>query len=196
MSDGHTEIRVDETIMAEMQSVRLTDVDLGVGWLLDIGGGGEGIIGMAAGSRVVSIDLRRAELAEVSNEALKLTMDAREMAFLDGSFPTAASFFTFMYIQTADHAKVLGEVFRVLRPGGRLLVWDVNLPATPGPGKKTFVLPLVIELPDGRTAPTMYGVGLKDLNLARLIEAAEAVGFRAARSEESGATFFLELVKP
>jgi ubiquinone/menaquinone biosynthesis C-methylase UbiE len=196
MADGHVGFAEDEAIMAEMQSVRLTGVDLGVGWLLDIGGGGEGIIGLAAGSRVVSIDLRREELAGVSNEALKLTMDAREMAFLDGSFPTVASFFTFMYIEAADHAKVLGEVFRVLRPGGRLLAWDVNLPATPGPGKRVFVLPLVIELPDGRTAPTMYGAGLKELNLASLTAAAEAVGFRVARSEESGATFFLELVKP
>jgi len=67
---------------------------------------------------------------------------------------------------------------------------------TPGPGKRVFVLPLVVELPDGLPVGTGHGVGLKELNLARLTAAAEAVGFRAARSEESGATFFLELVKP
>ena len=43
---------------------------------LDIGGGGEGIIGKLYGANVVAIDTRADELYETSNDALKIEMDA------------------------------------------------------------------------------------------------------------------------
>ena len=45
----------------ETQHINMSDVELS-GRILDIGGGGEGIIGLLKGERVVAIDRREAEL--------------------------------------------------------------------------------------------------------------------------------------
>src|SRR5512142_2404491 len=95
---------------------------LAEGLILDIGGGGEGVIGQLKGKQVVAVDLSKRELEDAPGEPLlKIVMDGRDLKFLDGAFPTVTVFFTFMYIDPADHAKVLAEIRRVLKPGGRLL---------------------------------------------------------------------------
>ena len=43
------------------------------GWVLDIGGGGEGVIGRLKGSAVVAIDLYKQELEEAPAGPLKIT---------------------------------------------------------------------------------------------------------------------------
>jgi SAM-dependent methyltransferase len=128
------------------------------GLVLDIGGGGEGIIGRLMGDRVVAVDLSRDELEGAPPGNIKMVMDARELAFLDGSFHTATSFCTLMYIEDQeDQRQVLAEVLRVLRPGGRFLIWDVVVPAEHKEGKTTAVFPMKISLP-GDTVRTAYGV--------------------------------------
>lgn len=67
--------------------------------ILDIGGGGEGIIGLLYGSKVVAIDQRKKELEEAPEGPLKIVMDARELNFLDNSFDAVTSFFTLMYVK-------------------------------------------------------------------------------------------------
>ena len=80
----------------------MADFDCNEGWVLDIGGGGEGIIGILKGNQVIAIDHRKRELEETTNEALKIVMDARELKFLDESFWTATAFFTFLYVHWED----------------------------------------------------------------------------------------------
>ncbi len=118
------------------------------GLILDVGGGGEGVIGRLFGPRVVAIDLRRDELEETPPGPLKIVMDARELQFLDRSFDNATAFFSFMYLSSrAEQLRVLQEVRRVLRPGGKLYLWEVNLwprPRTPLP---CYVVNLRVRLP-------------------------------------------------
>jgi len=65
--------------------------------ILDIGGGGEGIISQVYGDKVVAIDISKNELNEApKNDSLKLIMDARQLKFLDEQFDTVTSFFTFI----------------------------------------------------------------------------------------------------
>ena len=115
----------------EKQKVRLKDFQT-EGWILDLGGGGEGIIGQLKGSQVVAIDPVKNELLEAPDGPLKIIMDARKLEFLDESFNMVTAFFTLMYIPAADHPGVLREAWRVLRPSGKLLIWEVALPTRHG----------------------------------------------------------------
>lgn len=51
------------------------------GKILDIGGGGEGIIGRVYGAQVVAIDNRQEELDEAPDGFEKILMDASRLSF-------------------------------------------------------------------------------------------------------------------
>jgi SAM-dependent methyltransferase len=126
-----------ETGQIKQQSVTVEDFSA-EGLILDIGGGGEG-------------------LEEAPSGPLKIVMDARDLKFLDDTFNTATVFFTFMYIDSNDHQKVFEELQRVLKPGGRLLIWDVTFPELTDKKKNMALFPFKFNLPD-KQIRTGYGV--------------------------------------
>ena len=166
------------------------------GFILDIGGGGEGIIGQVKGSQVVAIDISKRELEEAPPGPLKIEMDARDLKFLDGAFKTATVFFTFMYIDDSDHEKVFQEIHRVLKPGGRLLIWDVILAERTNPKTKMALFFLTITLPQ-KEVKTGYGVRWPESGrpLAHYLDLAENSGFDVTTKEVNGRWFFIEMVK-
>ncbi len=122
-----SEISEDRFYSFEKQEV-IVENFYSTGYILDIGGGGEGIIGKLKGKEVVAIDPNKQELEEAPAGPLKIVMDAKNLQFIDNTFSVATSFFTLMYIRKADHQRVFNEVFRVLIPAGLFLIWDVNFP--------------------------------------------------------------------
>lgn len=170
----------------------------GSGWILDLGGGGEGTIGQLCGQRVVAIDNFQHELADAPGGPLKIIMDAAEMKFLDATFETATTFFFFLYVFPEDRARVLGEIFRVLRPGGRWLLWDVTIPPHPGDDTQWFVVRLKTHLPGGRLIETGYGTPWARMHFSpeEAAQLAQAAGFEVVRCEQQDQVFAMEMRKP
>lgn len=166
------------------------------GLILDVGGGGEGVIGQLNGAQVVAIDISERELLDAPPGPLKLVMDARKLTFVPESFNTTTVFFTFMYIKGSDHEAVLRQIWRVLKPGGRLLIWDVNFRDRP-PEKKSALFLYTARLP-GRQIRSGYGVswpeGVQDLGY--WVALGEKAGFKAGVRKDAGVWFHLELTKP
>jgi ubiquinone/menaquinone biosynthesis C-methylase UbiE len=101
------------------------------GDLLDVACGfGRHAVPLArAGYRVTGVDRSTALLAEARKRAEgdvgpKLVQaDYRELPFADASFDAALNLYTSLgYLGDAEDTKVLSEVARVLRPGGKLVI--------------------------------------------------------------------------
>lgn len=180
----------------EQQEVTVHDFS-SAGYILDIGGGGEGVIGKLKGEQVIAIDRSRRELEEAPVGSLKVIMDARDLQFLDGTFHVATSFFSLMYMNGSDHAKVFSEVLRVLVPGGRFLIWDVMFPQRLAPDKEIAVFPLLVKLPNEEI---IAGYGTlwpeQDQDLSYYVRLADNAGFNIITQTDKDRTFFLELQKP
>jgi len=181
----------------EKQKVRLKDFQT-EGWILDLGGGGEGIIGQLKGSQVVAIDPVKNELLEAPDGPLKIIMDARKLEFLDESFNMVTAFFTLMYIPAADHPGVLREAWRVLRPSGKMLIWEAALPTRMDQTNEFVAFYLEIQLPY-QEVQTGYGTKWPAVELDKSYyqNLAEQTGFKILQSESQTdrGVFFLELQK-
>jgi SAM-dependent methyltransferase len=193
--DGHHHYGPHEILDLPKQIIRIHDFYTGDGWILDIGGGGEGIIGLVKGRQVVSIDRIRRELEETSNDSLKIVMDATDLSFLDSTFEVITAFFSFMYMMDETLDAALREISRVLKTGGELLIWDPIVSQADLPGHKVFISWLDVELPDGRLVETGYGHFLRRLEPERIIHRAERLGLELIERRIEGATFFLRMMK-
>lgn len=128
------------------------------GKILDIGGGGEGIIGRLYTDQVVAIDIRQDELDEAPTGFEKILMDATHLKFKDNSFDHVTSFYTLMFMSTEDQKSAVSEATRVLKNSGELHIWDCDiLSAYPEP----FCVDVAVQLPDEHISTT-YGVGKMD----------------------------------
>ncbi len=196
MNDHHPEISEDRLFYFEKQEVIVNDFD-SPGYILDIGGGGRGVIGKLKGERVIAIDPSKRELEESPVGPLKIIMDARDLQFPDGTFSTATSFFTLMYIKGTDHEKVFSEVFRVLKSGGLFLIWDAIIPQRLDEDKDIAVLPLLVKLPN-EEIDAMYGVlwPEEEQDLSYYVRLAENAGFNVVAQREKDGVLFLKLRKP
>jgi len=164
--------------------------------ILDIGGGGEGFIGQIYGRNVIAIDKRKDELEETNNDAIKLVMDGSDLGFLDETFDVVTLFFSLMYMSNETRFKVIEEAYRVLKAGGIIDIWDVQIPKR-FDDRNIFVAQLEVECNDKRTK-TGYGVSLDDEELSydHINDILLKVGFEEVQVEHKDPTFKLKYKKP
>lgn len=197
MEDHHPEISEDRLFFFEREKIVVDDFDA-TGFILDIGGGGRGVIGKLKGEQVIAIDPSKRELEVAAAGPLKIIMDATNLQFLDGTFSTATSFYTLMYIKrTDDHKKAFSEAFRVLTPRGRLFIWDAVFPPRFDEDKDIAVFPLTVQLPDEEIDAGYVVLWPEEgRDLSYYVGLAENAGFEVVSQRESDQMFFLELRKP
>jgi len=180
------------TYSIEPQSIELNPIETD-GFILDIGGGGQGIIGKLNDKQVVAIDKSERELEETKNEALKVVMDATDLKFLPESFDTCTSFFSLMYIPRNKHLKVFEEVHRVLKDRGKFLIWDVKIPKRIG-DYKAFMIHLRVRLPHDEIEAG-YGVKWQKQNIEHFKELAKKTKFKIKNEWIKDEIFYLEMSK-
>ncbi len=130
--------------------------------VLDIGGGGEGIISKIYKEKVVAIDNRLVELSEIiETSSLKIVMDATKLDFINNQFERATAFFTFMYMSDLEIKSAIGEIYRVLKDNGVFEIWDVEMPSISAIEEDIFIVQLDIKYED-KSVTTGYGVQLKE----------------------------------
>jgi len=193
VSDRQMGVAEERLYVLERQRVVVDEFDAS-GFVLDLGGGGEGIIGRLKGGQVIAIDADRDELEEAPDGPLKIVMDARDLQFLDGAFQVVTSFFTLMYLDKEDHRQVFEEAWRVLQPGGRFLIWGMSVPQRRDEEQDVLVLPLLVELPSIEVE-TGYGIVWPEESFGahHYVETARQVGFEVEEKRENGRVFTLSL---
>lgn len=163
------------------------------GPILDLGGGGEGIIGRIYCQQATAIDNRQEELDEAPDGPKKLLMDAAALTFEDASFQHVTAFFSFMYMPHTVQTQAIAQAARVLRPGGTLHIWDAEISsAFPDP----FLMELDIDAA-GTPVHTTYGIVKEDAvqNVGHFLRLCQSSHLKLADGQEHDGWFYLRLVK-
>ncbi|MFX1481031.1 MAG: methyltransferase domain-containing protein [Promethearchaeota archaeon] len=176
-------------------NIDLTEVKM-EGRILDIGGGGEGIIGQFKGEYVIAIDPSKHELEEShKSRALKIIMDAKDLKFLDNTFNSVFAFFTMMYIPLNDHRKIFQEIYRVLKKNGEFFLWDLKIPNRNSNEKEIYIVTLRIKINEN-IIDTGYGTKWnKEQDVNYYIELAKNIGFQILEQNIDENIFYLKFKK-
>ena len=162
------------------------------GHILDIGGGGEGVIGQIYGKQVTAVDTLKCELDEAPPGFNKTVMNALHLGFSTATFDNATAFFSFMFIKQPLHEPIFREVFRVLKPGGAFLIWDAEFE-----NAEPFIIEVSIVY-DGQESSPSYGIQREGVrqSVPLFIQQATQAGFDFTDSFTNKNSFFLTLRKP
>ncbi|MDD3804310.1 MAG: class I SAM-dependent methyltransferase [bacterium] len=113
---------------AKITEIKINDIDFDKvdikGKIIDIGGGGEGIVEKRFKKNVIAVDKSLRELTETENVSLKVASDGGALPFKDNSFDSAAFFFSMMYMPVSMRIRNLAEVNRVLKNNSSLHIFE------------------------------------------------------------------------
>jgi ubiquinone/menaquinone biosynthesis C-methylase UbiE len=168
------------------------------GFVLDVGGGGEGTMAKACGREIVCVDISKTEIGEARSRgavANWVLCDACHMPFRNDTFDVATFFFSLMYIKTLERKRaVMVETKRVLKSDGLVYLWDAIIREKPD----LSVIFVEANLPNGEKIYTGYGVkgkAEKEQTLELISKLALETGFRVTKELCENAAFHLELQK-
>ncbi|MHA2338907.1 MAG: class I SAM-dependent methyltransferase [Candidatus Hodarchaeales archaeon] len=146
------------------------------GKIIDIGGGGEGIIAQIGGENVTVIDRSQNEINEAKDKAPDakwIVADSRDLPQDIGEFDNATAFFSGMYMINNDKKKTFQEIAKILPLGGELWIWDAVISLK----KEKFLIMMNVTLPDKKIIDTGYGVKAKLQNINEYENLLSSTGF-------------------
>ncbi|TFG05035.1 class I SAM-dependent methyltransferase [Candidatus Thorarchaeota archaeon] len=166
------------------------------GRVLDIGGGGEGLVSRLEGKRVCAVDVLLNKIREAriySVESQWIQNDARALAVRDRVFDTVTCWFSLSYLpEVNDKRQVLVEAHRVLKGGGLLSIIGMNIPGN----TVKHVFDAEFVLPDDYVSKMSYAVsGGQEQTLEALIELGKETVFQIEGESDHGHWFELSMRK-
>jgi ubiquinone/menaquinone biosynthesis C-methylase UbiE len=182
--------------LVKPQHVSFINFDEPLSPIMDIGGGGAGVIGQLYQNKVTAVDLRQSELDETPNGPLKICADARNLPFENNTFNSVTAFYFFMYVNPEDFKKIIQEVYRTLAPNMSFYIWDTYIPKREMHKETLFAVPILAKLPK-KTIQTAYGVKWENhyLDISLLSDLVEELGFEITQKKVNQFAFYIECKK-
>jgi len=177
-----------------IQEISLRPIQTG-GLILDIGGGGEGLVSRIEGKKVCAVDIRLSEIREAQIHGPPSNWfvgDGQHLCFQDSVFDVVTLWFSLGYMSDWSIKKnVLKEAYRVLDKKGQLSILASKIPKD----CEHLIFWGNFTLPDGTVSQTGYGVrGGQDQTIDRVVYLLELLGFEVS-SQDNGAWFEIQAIK-
>jgi ubiquinone/menaquinone biosynthesis C-methylase UbiE len=165
------------------------------GLILDIGGGGEGLVSRIGGENVCVVDIRMSEIREAQIHGAPanwFVSDGQKLCFRDDSFDLVTLWFSLGYLREWDvKLRVLEETKRVMTKQGKISILASKIPES----AERFVFWAHFKLPDGSISQTGYGVrGNQGQTLEKVVELLNDLEFRILKKEDHGEWFRISAV--
>jgi ubiquinone/menaquinone biosynthesis C-methylase UbiE len=179
-------------IETQVQQINLQQFS-GNGLILDIGGGGEGLVSRIEGDRVCALDIRMSEIREAQihgHSSNWFVADGANLCFKDEVFDIVTLWFSLGYMSDWNTKRaVLEAAYRVLKKNGRLSIMSSRIPES----DERLIFWATFTLPDGALSKTGYGVkGGQNQTCPKILELVTKVGFRQHLYEDHHEWFKIE----
>jgi len=185
----------DVNIETSIQKITLEKLH-SEGPILDIGGGGEGLVSRIEGSKVCAVDIRMSEIREAQIHgppANWIVGDGQVLCFQENVFDVVTLWFSLGYMKDwSIKRRVLEEAFRVLGESGRISILASRIDG--------FYERLIFwghfTFPDGMDSQIGYGVrGGQEQTLERISELLSDIGFNILSNEDNNEWFEIQAIK-
>lgn len=182
-------------VVTPIQEVHLPVVPPGL--ILDVGGGGEGIVSRLAEKNacIVDVNLDKIREAQIYGADVEwFACDGQSLCFRSSTFDSATLWFSLAYFSSRmDKELALLEVSRVLRKRGILSILGMLIEDT----CETMTFNGHFIYPDGYVSRMSYRVkGNQQQNLGIIKKLVEESGFNAVTSTDHGYWFEMMALKP
>ncbi len=175
-------------------SQKITIDSIPDGSVIDIGGGGEGIIAQIGNERITAIDKYQSEIDEAKSNAPTanwIRADATDLSYSDNYFDNATAFFSGIYMSLETFEKVCMETYRVLKDYGEFWIWDARI----SNNKDLYIIRLQITLPNGKKINTGYGTRVRNRDIIEIRQKLVKTKFHIEIVENHGEWFFIKAIK-
>ena len=160
------------------------------GLIIDVGGGGEGLLSRLEKDRVcvVDISLNKIREAQIYGALAQWAVsDGRNLCFRTGSFDIATLWFSLGYMRDwSTKGLVMKEIQRVLKPEGLLSILGAKIVCP----EREFLFRAQFTFPDGDVSQVGYRLaGNQDQSLKSTVRALEDCGLAVLDRQDNGHWF-------
>ncbi|MFX0054421.1 MAG: class I SAM-dependent methyltransferase [Candidatus Hermodarchaeota archaeon] len=160
------------------------------GLIIDIGGGGEGLVSRIETSRVCAVDFNLNKIREAmiyGQMSQWILSDARMLPVKDEGFNVATLWFSLGYIQDWDSKRqVLAEAARAMKQSGHISIIGARITCS----DSRFVIRTLFHFPDGSISKMSYGMaGMQRQDAESVVNLIQETGFSNITCEDNGHWF-------